>query len=140
MKIVLCRTCVLFVCLACVVSLSYADKQDTGADPGLKIIKDDLLEHSNFYFVKGIIHNPNNEPVKNVKIRYLVWKKWMGQDGHGTIIRDTGGLVQSLIKYIPPKQSVEFTAVGEKTAPVMTVKSGLLPDPIAAEIIAEWDR
>jgi hypothetical protein len=140
MKIVLSRSCVLFVWLAFVVSVSYADKQDTGADLGLKIIKDELLERGTFYFVKGIIHNPNNESVKNVKIQYLIWKKWMGQDGHGTIIRDTGGLVQSLIKYIPPKQSVEFTAIGDNTAPVMTVKSGLLPDPLDAEIVAEWDR
>ncbi len=140
MKIVFRKSRILFLSLVFLVSVSYADKQESGADLGLKIVKDDLLKRGNFYFVKGIIHNPNNEPVKNVKIRYLVWKKWMGQDGHGSIIRDTGGLVQSLTKFIPPKQSVEFTAVGDKTAPVMTVKSGLLPDPIEAEIFAEWDR
>jgi hypothetical protein len=108
--------------------------------PVLKIIKDDLYERGNFYFVKGVVYNPQNRPVKNVEIRYYIWKKWMGQNGHGTVIRDTGGLVQATVKYIPPKQSVEFTATGGDNAPVMTVESGLLPDPLDAQITAEWDK
>lgn len=112
--------------------------QAHNANPALKIVKDDLLEDGNFYLVKGVIHNPNNRAVKNVVVKYYIWKKWMGQDGHGLVIRNTGGLVQSTIKYIPPKQSVDFTASGGDNAPVMSVESGKVPDPLSAEITAEW--
>jgi hypothetical protein len=64
----------------------------------------------------------------------------MGRDGHGLVIKETGGLVTANIKYIPPKQSVEFTASGDNTAPVMSPESGLLPDPLDAKISAEWDK
>lgn len=114
----------------------HAQRRDT--KPVLKIVKDELAERGNFYVVKGVVHNPNAKPVKNVVIKYYIWKKWMGQDGHGSVIKDTGGMVQATIKYIPPKQSIEFSAVGSN-APVMTVESGLVPDPLEAETIAEWD-
>jgi hypothetical protein len=132
--------CVVLIAMALVMPAPSAHAQGKDAKPELKIIKDDLLERGNFYFVQGVVYNPNNKPVKNVEIRYYIWKKWMGQDGHGTVIRDTGGLVQSTIKYIPPKQSVEFTAIGGTNAPVMTVESGKLPDLLNPEITAEWDR
>jgi hypothetical protein len=106
--------------------------------PSLRIVKDGLLEMDNFYFVKGVINNPYNRAVKNVRINYFIWKKWMGKDGHGSVIKETGGLVSATIKYLPPKQSVEFAATGDDSAPVMTVESGLLPDPINAQISAEW--
>jgi len=51
-----------------------------------------------------------------------------------------GGLVESTIKFIPPKQSVEFTTAGNGNAPAMTVESGVVPDPLDAKISAEWDR
>ncbi len=108
--------------------------------PALKIVKDTLHELGNFYFVKGVVYNPHNRPVKNVVVNYYIWKKWMGREGHGFVIKETGGLVTANIKYIPPKQSVEFTASGDHTAPVMTPESGLLPDPLNAEISAEWDK
>lgn len=108
--------------------------------PALKIVKDTLLELGDFYFVKGVVYNPYNRPVKNVVVNYYIWKKWMGRDGHGLVIKETGGLVTANIKYMPPKQSVEFTASGDNTAPVMTPESGLLPDPLDAEISAEWDK
>ena len=111
-----------------------------GKAPTLKIVKDTLLEFDNFYFVKGVVYNPYNHPVKNVVLNYYIWKKWMGREGHGLVIKETGGLVTANIKYIPPKQSVEFTASGDNTAPVMTPESGLLPDPLDAEISAEWDK
>jgi hypothetical protein len=107
--------------------------------PELKIVKDTLLESGNFYFVRGVVYNPNSRAVKNVVIRYFIWKKWMGRDGHGSVIKDTGGLVRATIKYIPPKQSVDF-ATDSGNAPVMTVESGLVPDPLDAEITAEWDK
>jgi len=140
MESTLIRTCVALIAAALVIPTPSAHAQRKSAKPELKIIKDDLLERGNFYFVKGVVYNPNNQPVKNVEIRYYIWKKWMGQDGHGTVIRDTGGLVQSTIRYIPPKQSVEFTTTGGTNAPVMTIESGKLPDPLNAEITAEWDR
>lgn len=108
--------------------------------PELKIVKDDLQALGYFYFVKGIIYNPYSRPVKNVNIRYYVWKKWMGKDGHGSVIKETGGLVEANIKYIPPKQTVDFTAPANGTAPVMSLESGLVPDPLSAEITAEWDK
>ena len=108
--------------------------------PALKIVKDSLVEYDNFYSVKGTIYNPYDRPVKNVVITYHIWKKWMGSEGHGSVIKETGGLVLAKVKYIPPKQSVEFTASGGDTAPAMTTASGLLPDPLDAEIFAEWDK
>lgn len=129
---------VFMLALAAITPSAYPQPKDS--KPDLKIIKDDLLERGNFYYVKGIVHNPHSTPVKNVVIGYYIWKKWMGQEGHGTVIRDTGGLVQSMIRYIPPKQSVEFVATGGRNAPVMTVQSGLMPDSLNAEITAEWDK
>ena len=108
--------------------------------PLLKIVKDSLLDLDNFYFVRGVIYNPYDRPVKNVVIKYYIWKKWMGREDHGFVVKEHGGLVTSTIKYLPPKQSVEFTASGDHTAPVMTPESGVLPDPIDAEISAEWDN
>jgi hypothetical protein len=110
----------------------------------LKIVNDNLIKVDDgdcrgcLYNVKGSIYNPNDEGVKNVVIRYYIWKKWMGKDGHGLGIKKLGGLVSATIKYLPPKQTVEFTAVS-RYAPVMTRESGLLPDPINAEITAEWE-
>ena len=63
----------------------------------------------------------------------------MGQDGHGSIIKNTGGLITGNIKCLPPKQTVEFTPTGE-SATVVTVESALPPDEIAAEVSAEWEH
>jgi hypothetical protein len=118
------------------INSSSAFSKESG--PSLKIVKEGLLETDNFYFVKGIIYNPYNRAVRNVRINYFIWKKWMGKDGYGSVIKETGGLVSATIKYLPPKQSVEFSATGGDSAPVMTLESGLLPDPIDAQISAEW--
>ena len=115
--------------------------QKKPAGSTLRIVKDDLVEVDvpvRFaYIVKGSIYNPNNEAVKNVVIRYYIWKKWMGKDDpqnqYGSIIRETGGLVSATIKYLPPKQIVEFTASGS------AFRRKELPDPINAEITAERD-
>ena len=45
-----------------------------GAGSTLRIVRDSLLESGNFYFVKGAIYNPNSMAVKNVVIKYYVWK------------------------------------------------------------------
>jgi hypothetical protein len=110
----------------------------------LKIVNDQLIKVDDsdcrgcLYAVKGSIYNPNADGVKNVVIRYYIWKKFMGKDGHGAALKSSGGLILATIKYLPPKQTVEFTAFGP-SAPVMTLQSGLLPEPITAEITAEWD-
>jgi hypothetical protein len=90
------------------------------------------------YAVKGSIYNPNIDGVRDVVVRYYIWKKWMGKDGYGSIIKDTGGLVSATIKYLPPRQTVDFVATSQN-AGVMGSKSGLLPDPISAEITAKWE-
>ena len=112
--------------------VSPAYSKDAGST--LRIVRASLLENGNFYFVKGSIYNPNSMAVKNVVIKYYVWKKWMGQDGYGLRIKQTGGLVLANIKYLPPKQTVEFTATGGNNAPVMVLQSGLMPDPLNAEM------
>jgi hypothetical protein len=109
------------------------------AGSALKIVEDDLVENGDFYAVKGSIYNPNAEGVKNVIIHYRIWKKWMGTDAHGSLIKETGGLVTATIKYLPPKTIVEYVAKSH-LAPVMSEASGLEPDPIDAEISAEWDE
>ena len=115
--------------------------QSTARKPAgstLKIVQDALVVNGYSYNVKGSIYNPNSDAVKNVVISYRIWKKWMGKDGHGSLIKETGGLVYATIKFLPPKQTVDFTAASEN-APVMTPESGLYPDPISAEISADWD-
>jgi len=108
--------------------------------PALKIIQDSLQQSESNYFVKGTIYNPHDKPVKNVVINYYIWKKYMGKPSNmGSRIRETGGLVTANIKFIPPKQSVDFTATG-CCAGVMVPESGIVPDPISAEITAEWDQ
>lgn len=118
------------------------------ASLGLKIVKDELVENEFFYNVKGTVYNPNDKPVKNVVIKYYIWKKWLGKDGHGSRVKETGGLVVATIKFLPPKQSVAFTADSDnapmyvRKAPIMLPKEmALLPDPLGeAEISAEWDQ
>lgn len=111
----------------------------------LKIVNDNLVKVDDgdcigcLYAVKGSIYNPNSDGVKNVIVRYYIWKKWMGKDGHGSAIKETGGLVSATIKYLPPKQTIDFLA-SSHDAPVMAEKSGLEPDPISAEVTAEWDE
>jgi len=61
----------------------------------------------------------------------------MGKDGEGSLIKDTGGLVSATIKYLPPKQTVEFTATSRNAGVKI---NGQEPDPISAEITAEWDE
>jgi len=163
--------------------------------PALKIIQDSLHQSEYEYFVKGTVYNPHDKAVKNVVIKYYVWKKLMSAadskrnqedaeaakasvkaqtaavdeqvatlkatptaDTAAEVEKDrqivalrkkilevmatapkpsqTGGLVTANLKYIPPKQSVEFTATG-CCADVMTPD---MPEPLSAEITAEWDQ
>lgn len=108
----------------------------------LKIVNDTLVKVDDgdcigcLYAVKGSIYNPNSDGVKNVVVRYYIWKKWMGKDGHGFAIKETGGLVSAMIKYLPPKQTIDFIATSHNAA----VMVHDVPDPISAEITAEWDE
>jgi len=114
-------------------------KTETARKPAgstLRIVKDALVSDGYFYSVKGSIYNPNDEGVKNVVISYRIWKKLAGKDGYGSLIKETGGLVTASIKYLPPKQTVDFTATSHN-APLQI---GLTPDPISAEVTAEWDE
>jgi hypothetical protein len=129
----------LFCVLAALCALDSCTPSAKDAGPTLKIVKDALYERNDMYFVKGTVYNPNVRAVKDVEIRYYIWKKWRGKDGYGSLIKSTGGLVEATFRYIPPKGSVEFEATGDN-APVMTVESGLLPDPLAPEITADWDK
>jgi hypothetical protein len=72
----------------------------------LKIVKDDLFKQGGFYLVKGSIYNPNAKAVKNVVIKYYIWKKFIGHDDRGSIVKQGGGLVLAKINYLPPKQTV----------------------------------
>ena len=101
----------------------------------LKIVKDDLFKQGGFYLVKGSIYNPNTKAVKNVVIKYYIWKKFIGHEDRGSIVKEGGGLVLAKINYLPPKQTVEFTT--DSGAPVYV---DVEPDPLKAEITAEWDQ
>ncbi len=105
--------------------------------PVLKVVQDSLEKRGNFYFVKGSIYNPSEKGASNVTVTYHIWKKWIGKDGHGQRIKDTGGLVEAHIKYLPPKQTVEYSATGDDNAPVMVHD---VPDSLEAEITCEWEH
>ncbi len=112
-----------------------ASAKNAGAT--LRIVKDSLSDSEEFYVVKGAIYNPNNRGVKNVVIKYYVWKKFMGHDDvkRGSIVKETGGLTIAKINYLPPKQTVEFTTSDSSAVKYMDMK----PDALNAEITAEWD-
>src|ERR1700677_410303 len=87
------------------VSVAYGKDSTTKArDEGitLRIVKDELVERGGWYSVKGSVYNPNSKAVKNVVIRYYVWKKFMGHDdiNRGSIVKQTGGLCTATIKYL----------------------------------------
>jgi hypothetical protein len=114
-----------------------ATKTAKDAGTTLRIVKDELSQRGNFYLVKGSIYNPNASAVKNVVIRYYVWKKFMGHDdvNRGSIVKQTGGLCEAKIKYLPPKQTVEFA-----TDANAQIYNDVTPDPLEASISAEWDQ
>ncbi|HEY4381909.1 MAG TPA: hypothetical protein VGN01_16295 [Acidobacteriaceae bacterium] len=109
---------------------------EADSKPAPKIVKDSLQQQGGSYFVKGVVYNPSERGMKNVVIKYYVWMKLKGTDGHGRGPRG-GGMVVAKIKYLPPKQMVEFDADGDE-APVET---DIQPDPLGdAEVTAEWDE
>ena len=143
---------------SCSASISSRDSQQpssTNAGSTLRIVNDHIVKVNDgdcigcLYAVKGSIYNPNNDGVKNVVINYYLYKKYMGEGAPtanpitGNSVpkmwKTNGGAVTATIQYLPSKQTVDFLATG-KNAPVMTPESGLAPDPLSAEINADWDR
>jgi hypothetical protein len=123
--------------LAAVVFMAAAPARAADEQPSVMIVKDALAEKAGFYRVEGVVYNPNTKPVHNVVIKYRVWKKWQGQDGHGAAVKDNGGLLTATVKSIPPKQSTEFVASGGNNAPVV---AGETPEPLKADITADWAK
>jgi hypothetical protein len=114
--------------------------------PALKIIQDSLHQQGEFsYFVKGTVYNPHDKAVKNVVIKYYIWKKYMGRsceplDGQCGRLQ-TGGVVTATLKYLPPKLPVDFTATQESANCCADVlPHNEMPAPLVAEITAEWDQ
>ena len=114
--------------------------------PALRIIQDSLHQQGEFsYFVKGTVYNPHDKAVKNVVIKYYIWKKYMGRscepsDGQCGRLQ-TGGVVTATLKYLPPKLPVDFTATQESANCCADVlPHNEVPNPLVAEITAEWDQ
>jgi len=106
-------------------------------EPVPKLIKDELVKVGYDYQVKGSIHNPSKSAMKDVKVRYLVWRKFKGvkDDRWGEITERTGGEVTAQINYLPAGETVEFTAIGSERVPTYV---DTVPDPLQAEIEAKW--
>jgi hypothetical protein len=106
-----------------------------GASKMAHIVTDELVQSPDgfSYRVVGKIYNSGEKALVDVIVTYRVWKKWQGTDGHGSAIKENGGKVLARIKYLPPRQMIDFVAVG--SAPVMVSTE---PDPIDAEITARF--
>ncbi len=118
-------------------------KAPSDAPPALKIIQDSLQKQGEYsYLVKGTVYNPHDKAVKNVVIKYYIWKKYMNCTPLiGQCKRlQTGGLVTANLKYLPPKQSVDFTATQESASCCADQLPNEVPDPLSAEITADWDQ
>ncbi len=96
------------------------------------IVNDQLMESQDgFHFrVVGKIYNSSDRALVNVYIVYNIWKKYYP---NGSLVKQTDGQVSARIKYLPPRQMVDFVAAGE--APIF---SSAQPEPIQAEITAEF--
>src|SRR6266700_5269253 len=115
-----------------------ANAQGVPLDPALKsahIVNDRLIQSADGfkYRVIGKIYNSNDRALVNVVVVYRIWKKWQGTDGRGSYIKETGGRVSARIKYLPPKQIVDF-----ETGADASVQIDGVPDPIDAEIQADF--
>ncbi len=102
------------------------------ASKAAHIVNDQLMESQDgFHFrVVGKIYNSSDRALVNVYIVYNIWKKYYP---NGSLVKQTDGQVSARIKYLPPRQMVDFVAAGE--APIF---SSAQPEPIQAEITAEF--
>lgn len=96
------------------------------------IVNDQLMESLDgfHYRVVGKIYNSSDKALVNVYIVYNIWKKYYP---NGSLVNGTDGQVSAHIKYLPPKQMLDFVATG--TAPIFSTGN---PQPIEAEITAEF--
>jgi hypothetical protein len=101
--------------------------------PMPRIIQESLFKQGYFYGVQGTVFNPTNHAMKNVVIRYYLFKSHMGKPDEGLLVQRTGGLVEARLNYLPPQTPVQFIAFSEN-APT----GGRIPE-VQAEITAEWD-
>jgi hypothetical protein len=98
-----------------------------------RIIQESLFRQNDFYGIRGTVFNPTDRAMKNVTIKYYLYKSHMGKPNEGLVVHDTGGLVEARLAYLPPKTPIDFVAYSEN-APT----GGRIPE-IASEITAEWD-
>lgn len=104
----------------------------SAASRAAHIVNDQLMETPDgfHYRVIGKIYNSSDNALVNVSIVYNIWKK---NYPNGSLVKGADGQVSAHIKYLPPKQMVDFVATGN--APVITSSE---PEPIQAEIAAEF--
>ncbi len=102
------------------------------ASKAAHIVNDQLMESSDgfHYRVIGKIYNSSDTALVNVYIVYYIWKNYYP---NGSLVKATDGQVSAHIKYLPPKQMVDFVATGN--APIISSSE---PEPIQAEIMAEF--
>ena len=101
------------------------------ASKAAHIVSDQLMESLDgfHYRVIGKVYNSSDKALVNVSIVYNIWKKYYP---NGSLVKGKDGQVSAHIKYLPPKQMVDFVATGN--APLVSSSE---PEPIAAEIMAE---
>jgi hypothetical protein len=104
----------------------------TAASKAAHIVTDQLMESPDgfHYRVIGKVYNSSDKALVNVTIVYNIWKK---NFPNGSLVIGTDGQVSARIKYLPPKQMVDFVAIGN--APLISSSE---PEPIEAEIMAEF--
>lgn len=110
----------------------------TKGEPVPKIVKSELVDVGNGEGqVKGIINNPSKHPMKDIKLRFMVWGRLKGKNDpqYGSITSRTGGEAVAEINYLPPGAMVEFIAIGAEE-PVRFFRDE--PDPLIPEITAKW--
>jgi len=106
----------------------------SAASKAAHIVSDKLVESANGedYQVVGKVYNSSDKALADVVIVYRVWKEHY-PNGY-QLVKPTAGRVFARIKYLPPKQTVDFVATG--VAPVFPSAQ---PDPIdAPEITAKF--
>jgi hypothetical protein len=102
------------------------------ASKAAHIVNDQLMETPDgfHYRVIGKVYNSSDKALVNVSIVYNIWKKYYP---NGSLVKGADGQVAAHIKYLPPRQMVDFVATGN--APLISSSE---PDPIQAEIMAEF--
>lgn len=76
----------------------------------LEIVKDGLWTKGGYCEVRGQIHNPRHEPVRDVGISYQLWTGQLGEDDK--LIKKKLGTATAEIHYIPPGGTVDYIAHG----------------------------